>query len=127
MEAREAVNAINAEFSKAYNRGDAVAVSAIYVEDAVLLAPDQPTVRGKRAIEDSFREGIKEIGGKMRIEPVEIRAAGDVAYQWANYSTKGGKRSVTGKFVEIYNRQADGSWKIRLTIYNTDHPLSGGN
>src|SRR5262245_1075663 len=84
MEAREAVNAINAEFSKAYNRGDAAAVSAIYVEDAALLAPDQPTVRGKRAIEDSFREGIKEIGGKMRIEPVEIRAAGDVAYQWAN-------------------------------------------
>lgn len=127
MEAREAVDGINAEFTEAYNRGDAVAVSAFYVEESALMAPDQPTVRGKRAIEDSFKEAINELGGKIRIAPVEIVAAGDWAYQWANYSIKGGKRSVAGKFVEIYSRQADGSWKIRLTIYNTDHPLSGSN
>jgi ketosteroid isomerase-like protein len=127
MEAREAVNGINAGFSEAYDRGDAGAISAFYGDDAALLAPDQPTVRGKRAIEDSFKEGIKELGGKISIEPVEVIAAGDMAYQWANYSVKGGKKSVTGKFVEVYNRQADGSWKIRLTIYNTDQPLSGSN
>jgi uncharacterized protein (TIGR02246 family) len=127
MEAREAVKGINAGFSEAFNRGDAAAVASFYLEDAALLAPDQPTIRGKRAIEDSFKEGIKEIGGKMRIEPVEIHAAGDMAYQWANYSTKGGKKSATGKFVEIYNRQTDGSWKIHLTIYNSDTPSSGGS
>jgi ketosteroid isomerase-like protein len=127
MEAREAVNGINAGFSEAYDRGDAGAVSAFYGDEAALLAPDQPTVRGKRDIEESFKEGIKELGGKIRIEPVEIVAAGDWAYQWANYTVKGGKKSVAGKFVEIYSRQANGSWKIRLTIYNTDHPLAGGN
>ncbi len=127
MEAREAVNGINAGFSEAYDRGDAAAVSAFYGDDAALLAPDQPTVRGKRDIEESFKEGIKELGGKIRIEPVEIVAVGDWAYQWANYTVKGGKKSVAGKFVEIYGRQKDGSWTIRLTIYNTDHPLSGGN
>jgi uncharacterized protein (TIGR02246 family) len=127
MEAQEAVKAINAQFCEAFNRGDATAVASFYVEDAALLAPDQAAVRGKRAIEESFTEVIKEIGGTIRIEPVEVVAAGNIAYQWANYSTKGGKKSVTGKFVEIYNRQTDGSWKIRLTIYNNDTPLPGGS
>jgi ketosteroid isomerase-like protein len=127
MEARQAIEKINAEFSEAYNRGDAAAVSAAYVEDGAVLAPDEPTVRGKRAIEGTFQEAIKGIGGRASIETVEVVAAGDMAYQWANYSLKAGKISVAGKFVEVYNRQADGSWKIRLTIFNTDHPLSGAN
>lgn len=127
MEAKEAVHRINAEFKEAYDRGDAAAVAAAYAEDGAVLAPDEPTIRGKRAIEDSFNWVIKDIGGRVSIETVEVVAAGDVAYQWANYALKGGTRSVAGKFVEVYNRQADGSWKIRLTIYNSDAPLSGGS
>jgi len=127
MEAQEAVKEINARFSEAFNRGNATAIASFYAQDAAVLAPNQPTIRGRKAVEESFEEAIREFGGKMRIEPVEIRAAGDLAYQWANYSTTGGKRSVVGKFVEIYDRQPDGSWKIRLTIHNSDAPMSGGS
>lgn len=127
MEAQEAVQKINAEFKEAYDRGDAAAVAAAYAEDGAVLAPDEPTIRGKRAIEESFNWVIKDIGGRVSIETVEVAAAGSLAYQWANYALKGGARSIAGKFVEVYNRQADGSWKIRLTIYNSDAPLSGGS
>ena len=70
----------------------------------------------------SGRGFLDEVGGSANIESVEIAGAGDLAYQWATYSLEGGEQSDTGKFVEIYNRQADGSWKIRLTIFNSDNP-----
>ena len=48
--------------------------------------------------------------------------AGDMAYHWGTYSLESGEVSDTGKVVEIFDRQADGSWKIRLSIFNSDHP-----
>jgi ketosteroid isomerase-like protein len=87
-----------------------------------VLAPNQPTVHGKQAIETLFKGMIEEIGGTAIIKSVEVIDSGDLAYQWAVYSLEGSEQSDAGKFVEIYNRQADGSWKIRLTIFNSDNP-----
>ena len=122
MEARQAIEKMTAEFVDAYNRGDAAATTADYAEDGAVLAPNQPTVLGRQAIETLFKEMIEEIGGTASFEIVELVEAGDVAYHWATYSLKGGKESDAGKVVEIFNRQADGSWKIRLSIFNSDNP-----
>ena len=122
MEIRQAIEKMNAEFVDAYNRGDIAAIATGYTEDSAVLAPNQPTVRGKQAIETLFKGMIEEIGGTASIGIVEMADAGDLAYAWATYSLEGGEQSDAGKFVEIYNRQADGSWKIRLTIFNSDNP-----
>ncbi len=122
METRQAIEKMTAEFVDAYNRGDAAAIAAGYIEDCAVLAPNQPAVRGRQAIEALFKGIIEEIGGTHSIETVEMADAGDLAYQWATYSLGGGEVSDAGKFVEIYSRQADGSWKIRLSIYNSDNP-----
>jgi uncharacterized protein (TIGR02246 family) len=122
METRQAIEKMNPEFLDAYNRGDAAAIAALYAEDCAVLAPNQPTVRGRQAIETLWKGIIEQIGGTHSIETVEMADAGDLAYQWATYSLGGGEVSDVGKFVEIYNRQADGSWKIRLTIFNSDNP-----
>ncbi len=122
MEARQAIEAITAEFVDAYNRGDAAATATGYIEDCAVLAPNQPTVRGRQAVEALFKGQIEEIGGKVTETIVEVAEAGDLAYHWSTYSLEGGKESDTGKVVEVFNRQADGSWKIRLSIYNSDNP-----
>ena len=122
MEARQAIEKLLADFRDAYNRGDAAALAAQYTEDCAVLAPNQPPVRGRQAIETFFKGMIEEIGGKASFEFVEVAEAGDLAYEWATYSLEGGKESDAGKAVEIFNRQADGSWKIRLTIFNSDNP-----
>ncbi len=41
------------------------------------------------------------------------------------YAFDGGPISDVGKFVEIFKRQADGSWKIHVTIWNSDKPPPG--
>jgi ketosteroid isomerase-like protein len=122
MEARQAIEENNAMFVQAYNRGDAAACAANYFEDGALLAPNQPTVLGTQAIEGFFKGMIEELGGTGAIEIVEVSAEGDLAYQSATYAFEGNEGSDAGKFVEVYKRQADGSWKIRLTIFNSDNP-----
>ncbi len=122
MEARQAIEKLLAEFIDAYNRGDAAALAAQYTEDCAVLAPNQPTVRGRQAIETLFKEMIEEFGGTGSIEIVEVVEAGNLAYQWSTYSLEGEKESDAGQLVEVFNRQADGSWKIRLTIFNSDNP-----
>jgi ketosteroid isomerase-like protein len=118
MDIRNAIQKINAEFAELYELRDATGIAAAYVENGAILAPNRNT----HALEDFWRGFFDEIGGTARIEPVEIAGAGDLAYQWATYFLEGGAEPDAGKFVEIYKRQADGSWKIRLTIFNSDNP-----
>ncbi len=122
MEARQAIEKMNAEYADAFSRRDAAASVAGYAEDCAVLAPNQPTARGRQAIETLFNEMMAEIGGTVSFEIVEVVDAGDLAYQWTTYSLEGGKESDAGQLVEVFNRQADGSWKIRLSIFNSDNP-----
>ena len=122
MGTRQAIEEINAEFIDAFNRGDAAATTTGYIEDCVVLVPNEPTVRGRQAVETLFKGMIEEIGGTASLEIVEVADAGDLAYQWATYTLEGREVSDAGQLVEVYNRQADGSWKIRLSIFNSDNP-----
>ncbi len=51
METRQAIEEMNADFVDAYNRGDASAITIGYMEDCAVLVPNQPTVRGRQAVE----------------------------------------------------------------------------
>jgi ketosteroid isomerase-like protein len=127
MEARQAIEESNVMFIQAYNRGDSAACASNYLEDGAVLAPNQPTILGKQAVEGFYKGMIEELGGTGRLEIVEVGAEGDLAYQSATYSFESNEGSDAGKVVEVYKRQADGSWKIRLTIFNSDNPPPAGN
>ena len=53
---------------------------------------------------------------------MEFGVEGDLAYHVATYAFKDTKSPDYGKFVEIFRRQQDGSWKVYLTIYDSDKP-----
>ena len=122
MDIQQAIQQIHTEFGELYEQRDATAIAAAYLEDGAILVPNQPTVRGRQALEQFWTGFFVDVVGAASIETVEIAGERDLAYQWATYSLEGGAQSDAGKFVEIYKRQADGSWKIRLTIFNSDNP-----
>ncbi len=123
METRQEIEKNNAEFVDAINRGDAAAATTTgYAEDCAVLVPNQPTIRGRQAVEALFKGMIEEIGGTTSIKIVEVVDAGDFAYQWATYTLEAAEVSDAGQLVEVFNRQADGSWKIHLSMFNSDNP-----
>jgi ketosteroid isomerase-like protein len=98
-----------------------------YSLDAVLMPPNQEVIRGREAIA-SFFEDYPPFTDLV-FTPVEVDGAGDIAYVYGNYSlmvTPPGEEqpiSDFGKYIEIWKRQRDGSWKLALDIFNSDVPL----
>src|SRR5262245_31245579 len=80
-EVREAVEAGNRAFIKAFLQGDATAVANLYTKDAQVIAPGSPVARGRSAIaafwQKSIDSGIKDVA----LETAEVESAGKLAYE----------------------------------------------
>ena len=107
---------LNAEVREAFNRGDVQRCVAAYAEDAILLLADREPVEGRKAIESYLRE-LAGSGAKLvSIDPIAIRSAAGMGccagtYEFVAPSMSGERISRRGKFVTVFMRQADGSWK----------------
>lgn len=119
----------DAQFVKAFNRGDADALATLHADDAMLLPPDSPSaVGGSEAVVEGFRALLDAGWKNMSLESVELDSDGSLAYNVGKFAAdvptqEGSSKRIEGKYVDIYKRGEDGSWKIHLTIYNTDEPM----
>jgi ketosteroid isomerase-like protein len=119
MEAKRAMEERNVGWVEAYKRGDAAGVASFYAEDAILMPPNQPMVRGKKALQEFFQGMIDQVGGTHTTpQMVEFGVEGDLAYQVATFTITDTKTPFQGRFVEIFCPLQDGSWKIHLCIWN---------
>jgi uncharacterized protein (TIGR02246 family) len=130
IDLQRAARALDAEFIRHANAGDAVALTgAFYAEDAVLLAPGTPRLDGVEAIRP-FWQGFIDSGAQdASIETTEIVEAGDTGYGIGSYtctlpSASGERARDTGKYIVVYRRQADGGWKVIADQFNSDLPTS---
>ena len=125
-DAASAIRALSGAFVRHFNAADAdQLVAAFYAEDARLLPPNHPMITGRSQIRDALR-GFLEAGlGGLAVETyeIEIASSGDLAYGIGTFSLA---RPVPdrGKFIEIYRRQADGSWKCVADMFGSDQAAS---
>lgn len=95
-----------------------------YTEDAIMMPPNQPEIRGREAIV-AF---AKSVGTAIHFQPDirHIDGSDDLAYVRGTYSVtmepKGGTEPIhdEGKFPEIRCRQSDGSWACAVDIWSSD-------
>jgi ketosteroid isomerase-like protein len=129
MSIEDSIRDTDARFAEAFNRGDLAAVVALHTADALLLGPDSPAESGGQAVEEGFK-GILDAGWKnIEFGSVQIGSDGDLGYHVGTFAgdvpTEGGSdQRVSGKFLDIYKPDAAGSWKIPVTMFNFDAPLS---
>ncbi len=103
-------------------------VKSYYAEDARVLPPNHTTITGREAIAASLRSGgsIQE----YRVTILDIEGRNDLAYAQGAYEVAltppGAAEPVgdRGKFVEIWKKQRDGSWRVVLEIFNSDVPAA---
>jgi uncharacterized protein (TIGR02246 family) len=123
-EARAAIEAANAKFSDAFARGDAKALAAMYTSDAIAFPPDSDMVHGNEAIGE-FWKATRDSGVQTAaLTTVDVGRSGDVAYEVGKVSLTiqpAGKELTTAvaKYVVVWKRQADGSWKLHRDIWNS--------
>ncbi len=78
-------------------------------------------VTGQSQIRGAFQEFLTAGFGEMTIDrhEVEVAGSGDLAYAIGTYALAR-PAPDRGKFVEIYRRQADGSWKCVADMFSSD-------
>ena len=124
-----AIKAMSTAWGQAATKGDVAALVGQFADDAVRLFPNTPMIIGKEAI----GRPLEETAARYRQEEVDVaedvRVVGDLAYARGTYVYKAtpkvpGEAVIDdkGKWVTVYRRQSDGSWKIIIDIPNSDLP-----
>lgn len=121
MDMKEFLEDFDAGYNEAFNRGDAASCAAYFSEDVILMAPGEPMTRGRQAFEETYRSRMEQsTGGTHSNELVEFGVEGDLAYQIGTYAVTGANPPEQGKFLNVLKRQADGTWKVAVSIFNSD-------
>ena len=104
--------------------------ASFVTEDAVLLPPNIERVDGR----DGVRAWVlsytaaEDFSVTWEASSVEVSATGDLAYSTGTFEfslkdAEGNAVSDKGKFVDIWKKQTDGSWKVVIGTFNSDLPL----
>ena len=91
-----------------------------------MLPPNAPLVTGKGAIRGLWAQlvSVPGFGVDWRTKKVEVSRSGDLAYQLATFeitvNDPSGKPVIDrGKYVAIWKKQPDGTWKVVTDIWNS--------
>ena len=126
--AANAIHRLDAEFMKSASARNAGAlVKAFYAPDAVLMPPNHGAVEGREKIA-GFLQGLIDSGlTSIKLDTTTVASAGDLAYGQGRYTLNlappgGSPVQDVGKYVVVYRRQANGSWRAVSDIFNSDNP-----
>ena len=126
----ETINKLGEEFTAAIKESDIERLLSFYKVDAVLMPPNESAAKGNKAIRawfQSFFDQFTVEDFSFAIE--EVTVAGDWAFRGGSFTMAfspaagGDQMTDVGKFIEIWQRQPDGSWKMARDIWNSDNPL----
>ncbi|MEX2190430.1 MAG: DUF4440 domain-containing protein [Bacteroidota bacterium] len=96
-----------------------------YTDDAIQMPASGPMLKGKEAIKN-FSDEMSKMGMKftaVEFATTEIGGSGTLAYEIGTYkmSMELGptKMEDNGKYMTLWKKQADGSWKVYAETWNS--------
>ena len=126
----QALRELDAQWCKAAQSKDVDKVVSYYAESAVMMPPNASAATTKEAIRSAWKEMLTTPGAAIswKATKVEVAKSGDLAYVSGTYEeamTDASGKPVQdhGKYVEIFKKQADGTWKVVADIWNSDLPV----
>ena len=102
---------------------DARGIAGLYTENATLLPPGQPAITGRQNIQ-GFWQGFFDAGASdAKLTSIQISGSGDLAYEIGGYSAmmpqpSGGTAPGTGKYLVVFERQQDGTLKMKADMFS---------
>ncbi len=122
---------IDAEFARlSVEKGAAAAFDAYLASDAIELQNGGDVLRGRMAIVRSLTFDSPGAAFTLNWTPEAADVSGDLGYTWGRFTLAssapdGTKRTSYGKYLTVWKRQKDGSWKASLDLGNASPSPSG--
>jgi uncharacterized protein (TIGR02246 family) len=103
-----------------------------YADDAVVMNPNAPALKGKDRIRASMKPEFEDAAstGQYQITDVEVAQSGELGYTAGTYAftsiDPATRKPIEdrGKWLTIRKKQPDGSWRIIMDTASSDLPLS---
>ncbi len=102
---------------------------AYWTDDATLMPPDMPALKGKNAIREYVAAGFKAPGFSVSWKADEVVVAHDgrMAYELASNQftfadSSGALHTTTGKGVTVWRKDRDGVWRCVVDVWNSIAP-----
>jgi len=116
---RSAIRAASQQYVEADDKRDLDGVMQHIAEGAVYMPANGPIIAGREAIRSFVKphpwekvvQNIAEIEGREGL--AFVRGSDTVFIQGM---------TITGNYVELWQKQPDGEWRITRKIWNTDKP-----
>jgi uncharacterized protein (TIGR02246 family) len=126
----EKINEVLKIYNDCWNPGgDFESWMDLWIEDCIQMPPDTPRNEGKEQIRAAYQPAFETLDYEMTNFLDEIRVLGDRAYAYGKYefafTPKGGGNTTEGKgkYLTVFEKQIDGSWKVAIDCHNFDAPL----
>jgi uncharacterized protein (TIGR02246 family) len=121
-EVRSAIDKGNAQWVEGWAKGDAQMIASIFAEDGVQLSASGKLIKGRQQIMERQKTAMAgaDPGVKVTVTTTHVWLDGDTAYETGKYkyeyTEKGKPGKDEGRYVTIWKRQKDGSWKLAMDM-----------
>jgi ketosteroid isomerase-like protein len=126
----QALRGLDAQWSGAAGTKDLDKTVSYYSDDAIVMPPNAPAAKTKEAIRKVWGDLIASPGlvVSWKATKVEVAKSGDIGFVSGTYEVaindaSGKPAPDHGKYLEVWEKQASGSWKCGADIWNSDLPL----
>ncbi|HJT81761.1 MAG TPA: SgcJ/EcaC family oxidoreductase [Chthoniobacterales bacterium] len=123
----QAIRDLDDQWSKASEAKDLDKLISFYSDDAIVLPPNAAAVTTKDGIRNVWKEILNTPGATLtwKTTRVEVSKSGDMAYASGTYDfvmkDAGGKSTTErGKYLEVWEKEADGKWKCGADMWSSD-------
>lgn len=126
---RKFLDNANDKFMKALTSGDYSTIGNMYTDDAVSMPSYEPMWTGKNAIINGNKKMLTESGMKFSNasgKTIKVLGKGDIRVELGTFQmdvkTPNETTAMTdrGKYMNIWQKQSDGTWKIVADTWNSD-------
>lgn len=125
----QTIRDLDEQWSKAASAKDIDKTVSFYSKDAVVMPPNAPSATTAEAIRTLWKDFLTDRTISWNTTKVDVAKSGDTAYTSGSYKVTmtdaGGETTKDrGKYLVIWKKQTDGTWKCVMDIWNSDLPAA---
>jgi ketosteroid isomerase-like protein len=125
-----AARGVDTLFAAAVNAGDIEGVARTYGENAWLMPPGAPPVKGRDGIRGFWAGFLRSYDVRLTFGTDRLEGRGDLAYVAGHYRMETRPKSSDvpvlapedGKFLEVLKRDPDGRWRYEVDMFSANTP-----
>jgi ketosteroid isomerase-like protein len=114
---RDAIRAASRKYVEADDKRDADGMMEVVGEGAYYMPSNAAPISGREAIRGFLKPHPWD---KITETPAEIEGRDGLAFVRGSYTVLYQGQNLTGYYIEIWQKQPDGAWRVTRKLWNSD-------